>query len=246
MHFLFFKHALVDPLKSNKISNEDLVQFARVLIALSDMSNGDTKGAPYVILSIRDDRFHENPNALVLAELLNKILEAGYEASLPGKKYNCSDFGTRITDAGNSFLLDWQASFSLMSALHCFTVPSLFFLKDISSIKYVIETVYGASVTLCEMYEEEAMRFCGNEVTLRTGTYLPKNNNEYITFKQRVKDLHMNHLLLYRDYIQKNYNHIGIGEDDMLDLTADNTGFINRYIEKYRQWKTRGEALECF
>lgn len=47
------------------------------------------------------------------------------------------------------------------------------------------------------------MRFCGNEVTLRTGTYLPKNNNEYITFKQRVKDLHMNHLLLYRDYIQK-------------------------------------------
>lgn len=237
---------LVDPLKSNKISNEDLVQFARVLIALSDMSNGDTKGAPYVILSIRDDRFHENPNALVLAELLNKILEAGYEASLPGEKYNCSDFGTRITDAGNSFLLDWQASFSLMSALHCFTVPSLFFLKDISSIKYVIETVYGASVTLCEMYEEEAMRFCGNEVTLRTGTYLPKNNNEYITFKQRVKDLHMNHLLLYRDYIQKNYNHIGIGEDDMLDLTADNTGFINRYIEKYRQWKTRGEALECF
>lgn len=37
----------------------------------------------------------------------------------------------------------------------------------------------------------------------KDGTYLPKNNNEYITFKQRVKDLHMNHLLLYRDYIQK-------------------------------------------
>lgn len=72
------------------------------------------------------------------------------------------------------------------------------------------------------MYEEEAMHFCGNEVTLRTGTYLPKNNNEYITFKQHVKDLHMNHLLLYKDYIQKNYNHIGIGEDDMLDLTDNN------------------------
>ena len=67
------------------------------------------------------------------------------------------------------------------------------------------------------------MRFCGNEVTLRTGTYLPKNNNEYITFKQRVKDLHMNHLLLYRDYIQKNYNHIGIGEDDMLDRGFDSS-----------------------
>lgn len=50
---------------------------------------------------------------------------------------------------------------------HALTEEHYFF-KDISSIKYVIETVYGASVTLCEMYEEEAMYFCGNEVTLRT------------------------------------------------------------------------------
>lgn len=244
--FDLIQGVLVDPLKSNKISDDDLIQFARVLIALSDMSNGHTKGAPYIILSIRDDRFHENPNALVLAELLREILDAGRKNSLPGKKYNYSDFGVRITDAGNSFLLDWQASFSLMSSLHCFTIPSLFFLKDISSIKYVIATVYKASATLCEMYEDEAASFCGNKATLKMGTYLPKNNTEYITFKQRIKDLHIDHLNLYKDYIQKNYNYIGICKEDMLILTDDNDGYINDYIEKYRQWKTKREAPECF
>lgn len=32
----------------------------------------------------------------------------------------------------------------------------------------------------------------------------------------------------------------------MLILTDDNDGYINDYIEKYRQWKTKREAPECF
>ena len=237
---------LVNPLGYTQISNDDFLQFARVLIALSDMSNGDTKSAPYVILGVKNDNFHMNTNELVLAELLSDIWKAGYEESLPGKTYNSNDFGARITDAGYSFLLDWQASFSLMASLHCFTIPSLFFLKDVSSIKYVIETVYKASDELCKMYEEEAECFCGKNVTLKRGMYLFKQNNKYITFKQRVKELHMNHLYLYRDFIEKNYDSLAINENDMLALTSHNFGFISKYINKYNRWETMEGAKECF
>ena len=237
---------LVNPLGCTMISDEDFLQFARVLIALSDMSNGDTKSAPYVILGVNDDNFHRNTDESVLAELLNKIWIAGHEKSLPGKVYNCSDFGARITDAGHSFLLDWQASFSYMASLHCFTIPSLFFLKDITSIKYVIKTVYEASFELCKMYEEEAERFCEEHTTLKMGTYLPKQNDKYITFKQRVKELHMNHLNLYRDFIERNYSFLGICENDMIELISRNSGFISKYIDQYTSWETMEGAKECF
>ena len=225
-----------------EISENIILQFARVLLSLSDMSNGDTKSAPYIILGINDNDFHRNTDEYVLAEILNRILVSGREESLPGKKYNCSDFGVRITDAGNSFLLDWQASFPLMAAIHCFTVPSLFFLKDTLSIKYVIETVYEASFKLCKMYENEAECFCGEGVALKKEIYLPKYKDKYITFKQRVKDLHINHLLLYRDFIEKNYNLMDIKESDMFKIK----GFIGKYIDRYSSWKTTKGASKCF
>lgn len=240
------KGVLVSPLENKEILDDDFVQFARVLIALSDMSNGDTKSAPYVVLGVNDEHFHMESCDLVLAELLKKIWNEGHEKSVPGQKYNCSDFGVRITDAGYSFLLDWQASFSFMASLYCFTIPSLFFLKDISSIKYVIDTVYNASLNLCEMYEREARRFCGESITLKTGTYLPKQNNKYITFKHRVKELHINHLNLYRDYIKKNYSILGLSKNDMQSLTAHSFGFISRYMDKYNRWNTMEGTSECF
>lgn len=237
---------LVDPRGCKQISEDDFIQFARVLIALGDMSNGDTRSAPYIILNIKDENFHANPDELVLADLLRTIWKEGHEESHPGKKYHCGDYGVRITDAGQTFLLDWQASFSFMSSLYCFTIPSLFFLKDISSIKYVIKTVYIESSKLCEMYEEEAKHFCGNNITLKTKQYLPKHNDKYITFKQRVKDLHTNHLLLYREFIAKNYAILNISKNSMLDLTEPNTGFISQFIFKYCSWITDKEAPPCF
>lgn len=81
------------------------------------------------------------------------------------------------------------------------------FLKDTLSIKYVIAIVYDASLRLCEIYEKEAKHFCGENVTLKTRTYLPKHNDGYIICKHRVKELHTNHFHLYQDFIIKNTAH---------------------------------------
>ena len=237
---------LVDPRGHKQIPSDDFSQLARVLIALGDMSNGDTRSAPYIILGIKDDNFHANPYDSVLAELLKKIWEEGRSESLPGGKYHSGDYGVRITDAGEAFLLDWQASFSFMASMHCFTIPPLFFLKDISSIKYVIETVYNASSKLCEKYEEEAAHFCGSNITLKKGTYLPMHNGRYVTFRQRVKDLHINHLILYRKFIEQNYKSLKPINGSVQELIKRETGFISKYISKYEDWKTNKEAPECF
>ena len=240
--FDLIEGVLVDPQGHRNISDDDYLQLARVLIALGDMSNGDTRGAPFIILGIRDDNFHKRPDAQVLAELLKTIWNEGRSASNLGGKYHCGDFGVRLTDAGESFLLDWQASFSFMAALHCFTIPPLFFLKDSLIIKFVIETVYNASCELCKKYETEAMNFCGSRLTLRTGNYLPARNGNCVTFKQRVKELHINHLFLYKDYIEQNYSILKLSPNSMQNLS----GFISLYISKYNRWKTGKEAPECF
>lgn len=237
---------LVDPQGNKKISEDDFLHIARVLIALGDMSNGDTRSAPYIILSIKDSGFHANPYETVLAELLNTIWQEGREKSLHGKKYHCGDYGVRLTDAGHVFLLDWQASFSFLASLHCFTIPPLFFLKDIASIKYVIETVYNASSELCKMYEKEAAHFCGKNITLKRGMYLPKHHNRYVTFRQRVKELHTDHLNLYKKFIEKNYFFLNLSRKDMLELTKPDKGFLDQFISKYQAWKTGKEAPECF
>lgn len=237
---------LVNPQGNTHFSSNEFLQFSRVLIALSDMSNGDTKSAPYVILSVKDDNFHRTANEEVLAALLKKIWKAGPDKSIPKEEYNYCDFGARITDAGNSFLLDWQASFSFIASLHCFTIPSLFFLKDVITIKYVIKKVYDASSTLCRMYEAEAKRFCGENFTLHKGKYLPIHNTRGITFRKRIQELHTNHLYLYRDFIEKNYYNMGISKNDMLGLTLAHSGYISKYIDMYNNWNTDEEAPECF
>lgn len=240
------KGVLVDPKGHKEIKKDEFLQLARVLIALGDMSNGDTRSAPYIILNIRDDNFHKNPYESVLAELLSKIWDEKYEKSLPGQKYHCGDYGVRITDAGHVFLLDWQASFSFIASLHCFTIPSLFFLKDIMSIKYVIDTVYNVATALCKKYEDEASHFCGEEISLKTGMYLPRYNNRSVTFKRRVKELHINHLILYREFIEKNYSILQITRDSMIELTDPEEGFISQFISKYQAWETGKGAPKCF
>lgn len=234
---------LINPLQEDKISDDDFLQFAKVLLALGDMSHVHTKSAPYVILAINDKEFHSNtaePEA-VLAEIMKKIWKAGKDKS-NSKDYISNNFSARITTAGYTFLLDWQASYSFMASLHCYTIPSLFFLKGISSIKYVIETVFNASLALCNKYRAEAERFCGANVNLKTGMYLLKRNGEYFTFSKRLKELHIDHLTLYKTYIEKNYKILGLSEDDKKFLLGHNEknrnlkgGFINTYIYKYRK-----------
>lgn len=240
--FDLIEGVLVDPKGRNKISEETFQDFARVLIALGDMSNGDTRSAPYIILGVKDDNFNAHPYAPVLAELLKKIREEGRSESLPGGKYNIGDYGVRITDAGEAFLLDWQASFSFMASMHCFTIPPLFFLRDIPSIKYVIETVYRASSELCEKYEAEANSFCGGKITLKQRTYLPMHNGRYVTFRKRVQELHTNHLTLYLSFVEINQELLKLRNGIVRELI----GFIKQYISKYKSWKTDRGALECF
>ena len=92
------------------------------------------------------------------------------------------------------------------------------------------------------MYENEAESFCGEQISLKQEVYLPKHKDEYFTFRQRVKELHTNHLLLYRDFIEKNYNIMDICERDMINIKS----YINSYIDKYSNWITGREAPKCF
>lgn len=242
------KGVLINPKEKNKINDNDFLQLSRVLIALSDMSNNDTRCAPYIILGINDIKFHIKTEPEVLADILKDIWHSGAKDSLPGNKYSSDDFGVRITDAGYSFVLDWQASFSFMASLHCFTIPPLFFLKDTLSIKYVIETVYNASENLCKMYEAEARRFCQNSqnMSLKAGAYLPKYNNRSVTLRKRIKELHINHLNLYRTFVENNYKLLKISEEDKQELTSRDDGVISYYIMMYAKWKTGEGAKECF
>lgn len=238
------KGVLFNPSQNNLISDNDYIQLARVLIALGDMSNEDTKSAPYVILEILDNDFHVSTNEQTLAKLLRTIYEAGEKESLPDEKYNFRDFGVRITDAGYSFLLDWHASFSFLSSLYCYNTSPLFFLKDINIIKRVIRTVYNAAMDLYKKYENEAARFCGNSgvFTLKTSAYLPKHNGNYFTYKQRMKELHINHLNLYKSYLEYNYEFLGIHDGDFQSLLH----YIDSYISQYSSWTIENGAPECF
>ena len=244
--FDLIKGVLINPTGKNVIKDEDYLQLSKVLISLSNMSFSETRCAPYIILSINDTNFHSTPNEITLKKLLIDIYAAGPDKSSPGQEFNCSQFGVRLTEAGYSFLLDWQSSFSFIASLHCFTIPPLFFLKDISSIKYVIQKVYNASYKLCEMYENEAASFCGDEVTLKKGTYLLNHNDRFVTFKERVKELHINHLNLYRNFIERNYKILNISSNDKDKLTSKSSGYISKYIGLYENWKTERGAPECF
>lgn len=235
---------LVNPVNRPEILNDDYEAFARVLIALSDMSYDDTRSAPYVVLNIKDSQFHAKASFSELANLCKKIFEAGPEESLPDKKYNCAEFGARITNAGYAFLLDWQASFSFMASLYCFSIPPLFFLKNSGMIQYVIDTVYMNADNLCKKYESDAIRFLENRanLTLKEGGYLLSQGGKFITFREHVKMRHIQHLQLFKTYIKECYANLGMSENTVASLLE----YISEYIEKYRTWRTDEGAKECF
>lgn len=253
--YSLIRGVLWDPVKRNEIRDEDYLNLARVLIGLSDMSNDDTKGAPFAILGIKDENFHKTAKDTDLKDILKQIWETGEVSSSEKEKYNFNDYGIRITSGGYSFLLDWYCSYSFMASLYCYTLPPLFFLKDISFIKYIIKKVYYASERLCNMFEQEAKNYCGNEITLIRDQYLPKRNGKFFTFKERVKELHIEHLRLYSTYVEKNYEILGMNENMRDCLVLPNgsklakkeneiqKGFIDFYIDKYSKWDTREE---CF
>ena len=229
----------------DKIDQEDFIKLSRVLIALSNMANDVTKSAPYIILGINDPNFHNNPTEEVLANILELIWKAKKDQSLPQQKYNCCDFGVRINDAGHSFLLDWQPSFSFMASLYCYTIPPLFFLNDVSIIKYVINRIYNCAADLIEQYEREAKIFCGAHNQLGESHCRPRRNNKEITMRNRIIELHTEHLLLYRNYLEINYKSLKMKKTDMLSLTTKDYGFISQIIKKYLKWKER-EDVDCF
>ena len=97
------KGVLVNPLENPEkkcFTVDDLIPFARTLVALGNMSQHDTKGAPLIILGINDPRFHVMPNESTAAEILYEIWKAGRDGSSMNNQYNCSVFGARITAAG--------------------------------------------------------------------------------------------------------------------------------------------------
>lgn len=227
--------------KNAQLTQKQLQPFARVLIALSNVSNNETKSAPYVILNIKRQQFHDNPTEEFFASLLLEIWNKGERESSVGE-YTSDYYGARITDAGYAFLMKWQASFSFIFSLYCYDIPSIFFLRNVDRIKFAIETVYKSAESLCLKYEKEAKAFCPNTCRLKEKKYLPRGNNKDITYRQQVKEMHLNHLQIYENYIQDNYCELGISQEDSNIVIR----FIRYYIKKYKEWVTgEGETL-CF
>jgi len=223
--------------------SKHFLPLAKVLNSLGNMSYEETKTAPFIILSVKDSRFYSNDSNYGLANILKEIWDAGAKESKPEGKYNNSDFGVRLTEAGDVFLRDIQPSFSFFSALYCSEEVPLFFLIDFERIKIVISTVYRVANNLCEKYEFAASSFCGPGVNLYEGNYLPKYKSKYITFRARVKEMHICHLELYKDYINKNAMTIGL-QDETKELLIK---YINTYIRRYKKWKTsRERSAICF
>ena len=153
-------NVFTNPRRVCNIGDTEYSQLARVILAICNMSLKDTKGSPFAILSINDTDFHANSNVQSLASILKRIKNAGEAESLPKGIYNANDYGIRIIEAGISFLLDWEASYSLFSSLYCYDFPPLFFLREKKFIKHVIETVYRAADDFCQLHEDEARSFC--------------------------------------------------------------------------------------
>lgn len=223
-------------------NTKHFLPLAKVLIALGNMSHGATKASSLIVLGVNDERCHVGNAEEGLVEILQEIWEAGKENSIGSKKYNRKDYGVRITDSGRAFLMDWQPSFSFFAALYCSEEIPLFFLRDIVRIKKVITAVYNAADELYKKYENEAMSFCGTDISLKCKKYLPQKGESYFTFKERVRQLHIEHLKLYTEFIEKNSNILNISTTDKESLVK----LISDYIEKYKHWKTGKDAPVCF
>lgn len=213
-------------------------ELATVLIALSNMNNYVNKSAPFVILGINDTRFNEDSSEEELTIILREIWDAGESINKNNSKYDKLNYGVRLTDAGAAFVFDIQPSFAYFAALEEKHAVPLFLIKDKDEIKKIISKVYLLADSLCESYEHTAAAFCGTIGSLSSNNYyLP--NNIYSTFRKRVKDLHINHLNLYRDFIEKTYKSIGLASSDKDDIITH----VENHIESYKKWDT---SKECF
>jgi len=212
---------------------------AKVLTSLGDMSYKRTKRAPMLILDVDDPRNNINNPEQGLAIILEEIWESGAKESSNEGRYNNSDFGVHLTTAGDMFVRDIQPSFSFFAALYCSEEVPLFFLKDIQRIELLIKMVYDNANKLCGVYEKAARAFCGQNVTLQNtrDKYLIKDGNKCITFRKRVKDLHIQHLQHYKDFIDKNAKTLGITDKSIL------ISYIDKYTIKYKMWNLESE---CF
>lgn len=210
-------------------------ELATVLIALANMNNYVNKSAPFVILGINDSRFNEDSSEEELTIILKEIWDAGALMSQNNNKYDKLNYGVRLTDAGAMFVFDIQPSFSFFASLKDKNAIPLFLHNDKCTIKKIIEDVYSLADSLCEKYENAAASFCGRD-SIRSCKqhYLPNS-----TFRNRVKSLHINHLILYRDFIEKDYKTIGLDLSDKDSIIKH----IEDYIQSYENWDT---SKECF
>lgn len=223
----------------NIVGNADpFMVLATALTALANMNNYIRKCAPFIILGVKDPRYDSPLPEEELADILKEIWQAGEMESRNNRKYNRIDYGIRLTEAGHMFLHDIQPSFSFIAALYSSNELPLFFLKDKNRIEIIIKSVYNVANTLCASYELAAHSFCGPEVSLFDREYLPYING-YITFRRRVKDMHINHLYLYRDFIEKKFSILGFTENEKIKLIK----YIDCYINKYSYWRTNEK---CF
>ena len=210
-------------------------ELATVLIALANMNNFVNKSAPFVILGINDSRFNEDSSEEELTIILKEIWDAGESMSQNNNKYDKLNYGIRLTDAGAMFVFDIQPSFSFFASLKEKNAIPLFLHNDKCTIKQIIEDVYLLADSLCEKYEKAAASFCGRDsICLEKQHYLPNS-----TFRNRVKALHINHLNLYRDFIEKDYKTIGLESCDKESIIEH----IENYIQLYENWDT---SKECF
>ena len=216
-------------------SKSHFLPLAKVLVSLGNMSHTQTKASPFLVLGIDDSRYHTNSDSDIFSEILKEIWEAGVAKR---EQYSKVHYGARLTTAGGVFVSDIQASFSFFAALFCSEEVPLFFLKDSVRIRKVIETVYTKAEILCTAYKNAANSFCPANFNLKTGKYMLMRGLEYVSFEKRVKELHIAHLKLYKEYLEVNYQDLDLGSDFKVI-----TGHIQRYIEYYKSWK---EDNKCF
>ena len=242
------KGIFCDPRNSSLIINKndlenELLELARVLIAMGNMDYNDTHSAPFVILWVDDPDFHSAyassyESETRLAEILYELLDCDDNETAIMEKY-C----VRLTDAGCAFLLLWHGSFSFMAALYCFSLKPLFYLRDPEDIKFVIETVYHSADEICAKYEAEARSFCGGSFDLkrRDCQMLPIEKEIHMTYRNKVKILHQKYLNLYHDYLRKSNRILGFNTSVYNDLLT----FVKDYIDRYSDWDNREDG-PCF
>lgn len=213
-------------------------ELASVLIALANMNNYVNKTAPFIILGVNDKRFNEESSEEELTIILKEIWDAGETFSKNNSKYDKLNYGVRLTDAGAMFVYDIQASFSFFASLKEKNNVPLFLLNDKNEIKKTIKNVYNLANSICETYENTAISFCGGNNRIKENKYyLPQN--KLSTFKERVKLLHLKHLILYSDFIKKSYKNMGITYPDLIDILE----CIENYKTLYEKWDN---SKECF